>query len=65
MTKEDLCAIQTFYPAWYKELKPKNIVVLSPEQEKTLIYEILGTSNIDILTIDEWNLDTKINKKYC
>lgn len=64
MTKEDMIAINFFYPKWYQELKPKKIVLLSPLEELESLKKILFFSDIDVVSKDDWDLNKKIDKKW-
>lgn len=64
MTKEDICAVKKFYPSWIEELKPKSAVFLSPTDEYETVKEIVSYLNIDIKTIEDWDLNKSIEKKW-
>lgn len=57
MTEEDMIGIKKFFPVWYSELKPKTVVVLSPEEEYEVISECMPFADIDVCTIGDWNLN--------
>jgi len=64
LTEEDIIAIRAFFPKWYVELKPKTVVLLSPEEEYEAISECMSFADIDISTIRDWNLNLQTDRSW-
>ena len=64
MTNADLIAIRTFFPEWFTSLKPKTAVILSPTGEMGAVRESMSLIDLETLTIADWNLDIRSDKRW-